>query len=81
MTDWREAVVYQIYPASFQDSNEDGIGDLRGIIARLDYVKDLGADMIWLSPINQSPQKDRAMISPTTARFTPHMDLCKMWMN
>lgn len=58
MTDWREAVVYQIYPASFQDSNEDGIGDLRGIIARLDYVKDLGADMIWLSPINQSPQKD-----------------------
>lgn len=55
---WKEAVVYQIYPKSFQDSNGDGIGDLRGIIERLDYIKDLGADVIWLNPIYASPQVD-----------------------
>ena len=46
---WRDAVIYQIYPRSFQDSNGDGIGDLRGIIQRLDYLKELGIDAIWLS--------------------------------
>ena len=55
---WKEAVVYQIYPKSFQDSNNDGLGDLKGIIARLDYIKDLGADVIWLNPIYASPQVD-----------------------
>ncbi len=55
---WKEAVVYQIYPRSFMDSNGDGIGDLRGIIQRLDYLKDLGVDIIWLSPIYQSPNDD-----------------------
>lgn len=55
---WKEAVVYQIYPKSFQDSNDDGIGDLRGIINRLDYIKELGADVIWLNPIYKSPQID-----------------------
>ena len=55
---WKEAVVYQIYPKSFQDSNDDGIGDLQGIIQRLDYIKELGADVIWLNPIYQSPQVD-----------------------
>ncbi|MDC4186476.1 alpha-glucosidase [Loigolactobacillus coryniformis] len=55
---WQETVVYQIYPRSFQDSNNDGIGDLRGIIQRLDYIKELGIDVIWLSPIYQSPNDD-----------------------
>ena len=55
---FREAVVYQIYPRSFQDSNGDGIGDLRGIIDRLDYLKTLGVDVLWLSPIYTSPQDD-----------------------
>ncbi len=55
---WKEAVVYQIYPRSFMDSNGDGIGDLRGIISRLDYLKELGIDVIWLSPIYQSPNDD-----------------------
>ena len=55
---WRDAVIYQIYPRSFQDSNGDGIGDLPGILARLDHVAWLGADAIWLSPFYPSPNKD-----------------------
>ena len=55
---WKEAVVYQIYPRSFMDSNGDGIGDLRGIISKLDYLKELGIDVIWMSPIYQSPNDD-----------------------
>ncbi|TFD96297.1 alpha-glucosidase [Jeotgalibacillus sp. R-1-5s-1] len=55
---WKEAVGYQIYPRSFQDSNGDGIGDLQGIISRLDYVKDLGIDVIWICPMYQSPNDD-----------------------
>lgn len=55
---WRGAVIYQIYPRSFQDSNGDGIGDLPGITARLPYVAALGVEAIWLSPFMQSPQKD-----------------------
>ena len=55
---WRDAVIYQIYPRSFQDSNGDGIGDLRGITQRLDHVAELGADAIWLSPIFTSPMAD-----------------------
>ena len=55
---WKEAVIYQIYPRSFMDSNGDGIGDLQGIISRLDYLKYLGIDVIWLSPIYQSPNDD-----------------------
>ncbi|MBO4376929.1 MAG: alpha-glucosidase, partial [Lachnospiraceae bacterium] len=55
---WKEAVFYQIYPRSFNDSNGDGIGDLRGIIEKLDYIKDLGVDAIWLSPIYDSPNDD-----------------------
>lgn len=55
---WKEAVVYQIYPRSFMDGNGDGIGDLRGIISRLDYLRDLGVDVVWLSPIYQSPNDD-----------------------
>lgn len=55
---WQEAAVYQIYPRSFQDSNNDGIGDLQGIISRLDYTKNLGVDVIWLCPVYQSPNYD-----------------------
>ena len=55
---WRNAVVYQIYPKSFQDSDGDGIGDISGIISRLDYLKKLGIDAIWLSPVYRSPQDD-----------------------
>lgn len=55
---WKEAVVYQIYPKSFKDSNGDGIGDLKGILEKLDYLKYLGIDVIWLSPIYQSPNCD-----------------------
>jgi len=55
---WKEEVIYQIYPRSFKDSNGDGIGDLRGVISKLDYLKDLGVDIIWLCPIYQSPNDD-----------------------
>ena len=55
---WKSAVFYQIYPKSFQDTNADGIGDLKGIISRLDYLEKLGIDGIWLSPVCQSPQVD-----------------------
>lgn len=55
---WKEAVIYQIYPKSFCDSNNDGIGDLEGIISKLDYIKNLGIDTIWLSPIYESPMED-----------------------
>lgn len=55
---WKESVVYQVYPRSFQDSNGDGIGDIQGIIQRLSYIKKLGADVIWLSPVYKSPNDD-----------------------
>ena len=55
---WQKSVVYQIYPRSFQDSNGDGIGDLKGITSRLEYIRELGADTIWLSPVYQSPNDD-----------------------
>ncbi|MGQ2375422.1 glycoside hydrolase family 13 protein [Companilactobacillus zhachilii] len=55
---WKNSVVYQVYPASYQDSNGDGIGDLPGITNRLDYIKKLGVDIVWLSPIYKSPQVD-----------------------
>ena len=55
---WKEGIVYQIYPRSFNDSNGDGIGDLRGIIEKLDYIKSLGVDIIWLCPIFKSPNDD-----------------------
>lgn len=55
---WKESVVYQIYPRSFCDSNKDGIGDLGGILKKLDYLEELGVDIIWLSPVYQSPNDD-----------------------
>ncbi len=55
---WKNSVVYQIYPRSFKDSNGDGFGDLQGIIEKLDYLKELGIDLVWLSPVFDSPQDD-----------------------
>ena len=55
---WKESVVYQVYPRSFCDSDGDGIGDLRGIISKLDYLKELGINVIWMSPIYRSPNDD-----------------------
>ena len=55
---WRGAVIYQIYPRSFQDSNGDGIGDLPGITQRLDHIAALGVDAIWISPFFKSPMAD-----------------------
>ena len=55
---WKEAIVYQIYPRSFKDSNGDGIGDLRGIISKLDYLESLGVDVVWINPVYASPNDD-----------------------
>ena len=55
---WHRSVVYQIYPRSFKDTSGNGIGDLRGVIEKLDYLKELGIDVIWLSPVYQSPMDD-----------------------
>ena len=56
---YQDRIIYQIYPKSFRDSNGDGIGDLRGIIGKLEYLKDLGVNTIWLNPIFVSPQIDK----------------------
>ena len=55
---WKESVVYQIYPRSFKDSDGDGVGDIRGITQKLDYLRELGINVIWLSPVYQSPNDD-----------------------
>lgn len=55
---WRQAVIYQIYPRSFADGNDDGIGDFKGVTSRIDYLKDLGIDAVWFSPFYPSALKD-----------------------
>ena len=55
---WKESVIYQIYPRSFCDSNGDGIGDLQGITGKIGYLRELGIDVVWLSPVYQSPNDD-----------------------
>ena len=55
---WQSAVIYEVYPRSFQDSNGDGVGDLDGIIQRLDYLVKLGVDAIWVAPVYRSPMAD-----------------------
>ena len=71
---WHDKVAYQIYPKSFMDSNGDGIGDLQGIISRLDYLKDLGVDILWLSPIYKSDT-----ISRIITRSIPGSAACRTW--
>lgn len=66
---WRGAVIYQIYPRSFPDSNGDGVGDLPGIIAKLDYIAGLGVDAIWISPFSSRRWQISAMTSRTTVRW------------
>ncbi len=68
---WQEEVVYQIYPKSFSDSNGDGIGDLKGITERLDYLKDLGITMVWICPIYQSPMDDNGYDISDYKRIAP----------
>ena len=76
---WKEAIVYQIYPSSFCDANGDGIGDLRGIASRLDYLKTLGVDIIWISPMYDSPQVDMGYdISDYEAVYPPYGTLRDM---
>lgn len=76
---WREIIIYQIYVQSFQDSNNDGIGDLRGIIQRLDYVKSIGADMIWLTPIYASPLEDQGYDIADFKAINPMFGTMKDW--
>ena len=71
MYDFRKSVVYQIYPKSFCDTNGDGLGDLRGVTAKLDYLKTLGVDYIWMTPFFVSPQRDSGYDVPTIATSTP----------
>lgn len=61
---WHNAVVYQIYPRSFFDANNDGIGDIAGIISKLDYLQQLGINIIWLSPVYKSPMDDNGYDIP-----------------
>ena len=68
---WQDTVVYQIYPKSFQDADGDGTGDLKGIISRLDYIKALGVNVIWLCPINRSPMKDNGYDSADYYQVDP----------
>ena len=63
---YKEMSVYQIWPRSFKDGNGDGIGDLKGVLDKLDYIKSLGVDAIWFSPLYVSPQGTTATTSPTT---------------
>src|ERR1041385_5029930 len=67
---WQHAVFYEIYPRSFADSNNNGVGDLNGIRSKLDYLKKLGVDAIWISPCYPSPQVDSAMTSRTIKTST-----------
>ena len=58
MNDWKNKIIYQIYPRSFLDTSGNGVGDLNGIANRIDYISDLGVDYVWISPFFKSPQKD-----------------------
>ncbi len=55
---WKEAVIYQVYPRSFKDSDGDGVGDLKGILGKLDYITSLGVDAVWINPVYASPGED-----------------------
>ena len=78
---WANAVVYQIYPRSFQDTNGDGIGDLKGITSRLDYLADLGVDVLWLSPVYSPRRTTTATTSPTIRTSTRCSARWRTWMS
>ncbi|KAI6165427.1 glycoside hydrolase family 13 protein [Pisolithus thermaeus] len=78
---WKSAVIYQIYPTSFFDSNGDGIGDLNGIRTKLDYLKDLGADVLWLSPIYRSPLADMGYDISDYRDIDPRYGTLEDWDN
>ncbi|TVY23949.1 Alpha-glucosidase [Lachnellula hyalina] len=76
---WKDGTVYQIYPASYKDSNNDGLGDIPGIISKIDYIKDLGVDLVWLSPMYDSPQLDMGYdISNYEAVYPPYGTVADM---
>lgn len=77
---WKSAVIYQIYPRSFQDSNGDGIGDLPGITSRLDYLANLGIDAIWLSPVYRHRKMIMAMIFQITVILTRCSERWPIWI-
>jgi len=69
---WREeAIVYQIYPRSFKDTNGDGIGDIQGIIEKLDYIKELGVNTLWINPMNASAQADNGYDTTDYKKIDP----------
>ena len=71
MTDFRKSTVYQIYPRSFYDTNGDGFGDLKGVTAKLDYIKELGVDYIWMTPFFVSPSMITVMMWRITITLIP----------
>ena len=76
---YKRLTIYQIYPRSFQDSNGDGIGDLKGILSRLDYLEDLGINAIWLSPVYASPNVDNGYDSSDYRQIMPEFGTMKDW--
>ena len=78
---WRGAVIYQVYPRSLMDANDDGVGDIRGIISKLDYIASLGVDAIWISPFFKSPMKDFGYDIVITAVLIRCLARWMIWMN
>ena len=78
---WQKEVVYQIYPKSFKDSNGDGIGDLEGIIEKLDYFSDLGVTSLWLCPIYASPMDDNGYDLVIIMQLILCLEQWKIWMS
>ena len=77
---WKSGVLYQIYPSSFQDSDGDDVGGLRGIIARLAYLKGLGVEALWLSPVFPSPMDDFGYdTTPTSIRYSARSRISTLW--
>lgn len=76
---YKRLTIYQIYPRSFQDSNGDGIGDLKGILSRLDYLEDLGINAIWLSPVYASPNVDNGYDISDYRQIMPEFGTMKDW--